>query len=539
MIALGRHLRSLRANRLVLSASTLIASTVGSSGLGMAFWVISAHLYTTNQMGRASAEVASITLLSGLGQIALSTTLSRFLPLARRRTRKMILLGYGIITGSTWLLGFGFVYLGFGHNFLPHDATSIVTFVITIMVFSIFTLQDVVLIAMRKSSWVLIENLLVAVARLALLPVFLTYGKEVGVIGAWTLPMLGAVVTINVVIFRQLVPEKEAMGSDTGLLPTQRQMVNFGVAEFFSGIVSTAAALIPPVLVAAKLGATASAVFYYPWLIFTSYGALIGNIGSALIVEAIHDSENTRPLLRRAATMVMGISCAAAIVLGAGAGLVLGIIGPEYRSQGSIVMELIALSLPFQGIAAIYGIMAMIDRRLWVNTALGVTGFSIFVSVGTLLSGRYGVGAFGLATLIDAVLASFVMGPGIVRRYHRFGALDKTVILQLGELGDWSLSDAQTQILYLNMEAAEHHGPKHSLSEPNTSLRLPPVSWGAPDMSPGRHARPDDADLDRTTVLARSDDSDLDRTTVLVLPIPQTSPAPDTVTSGPTEHLSL
>src|SRR5262249_54950655 len=147
----------------------LMFSTVGSAALGFAFWLTSAHLFSQRDVGRASAEIAAVTLMSSLGQISVVWVLARFLPVARRRTGMILRRGYSAAVAITWLLACGFVVLGFGSKFLGHTLTARLTFVLIVLVFAVFALQDVVLTALRRAPWVLAENLAVGAARLALL----------------------------------------------------------------------------------------------------------------------------------------------------------------------------------------------------------------------------------------------------------------------------------------------------------------------------------------------------------------------------------
>ncbi len=452
MKAIGRRLS---ASALVRNALSLMVSTIGSAALGLAFWVLAAHLFSQRDVGRASAEVAAISLLSSVGQISVVGMIARFLPVARRRTGLILRRGYGAVLTITCILSFGFVTLGFGKHFLGRGVLPIAIFVITVLVFGIFALQDVVLTALRRAPWVLAENIAVAAARLALLPAVLVIGRHTGVIGAWAAPMVVAVAVVNWLVFGKLVPVKERMGDDRGLLPTRKELMSYGTAQFLSGVIGNIATMLPPVLVAARLGAAASAVFYFPWLFCTATMALLWNIVFSLVVEAVHDMERTQHMLKRAALMVALVTCGGAVILGFGASLILGVVGPEYRDSGTVILQLIALSLPFVGVGSLYGALSLIDRRTWPTTILDAFGTLIFIGGGIWIMPRYGVSAFGLTFLISQTTVALLAVPGIVLRYQRLSVPDPTVVLNLDR--DAEMMAAETQILYPLFVARHWH----------------------------------------------------------------------------------
>src|SRR5436309_4529190 len=113
-------------------------STVGSAGLGMAFWVVSAHLYDAREVGRASAEVAAVSLVAGIAQIGLSGVFARFLPVAGRRSATMLNRGYGASVLGALVLAAGFVALGYGGDFLPRDPVSLTVFGVGVVLYAVF-----------------------------------------------------------------------------------------------------------------------------------------------------------------------------------------------------------------------------------------------------------------------------------------------------------------------------------------------------------------------------------------------------------------
>src|SRR5947199_782279 len=229
-------------------------STVGSAALGMAFWVVAAHLYEAREVGHASAEVAAVSLVAGVAQVGLAGVFARFLPVAGRDSARLVTGGYGLSVVGALVLSGGFVALGYGMDFLPRDPVSLTVFAVGVVLYSIFALQDGVLTALRRATWVPTENIVVAVVRLILLPVLLVYGVRFGAFVAWAAPMLGAVLVVTWLVYAWLIPVQRRVPGP-GTLPARRELVSYTAAQYVGGIVGSVVTLVPPVLVATHEGA--------------------------------------------------------------------------------------------------------------------------------------------------------------------------------------------------------------------------------------------------------------------------------------------
>jgi O-antigen/teichoic acid export membrane protein len=438
--------RAAAGNALVRNAFALMFSTVGSAALGMAFWIVAAHLYDAKEVGHASAEVAAVSLVAGLAQIGLGAIFARFLPLARRQAGRMVTRGYGASLLVAVVLAAGFAVLGFGHDFLGHDLTALGVFGAGVIMYAVFALQDCVLTALRKATWVPTENIAVAVARLILLPVLLVYGVRFGAFLAWAIPMVLAVVLVNLLVYGQLLPERRrAPGAED--LPTSKEIVSYAAAQYVSGIVGSVVTLVPPVMVAAHEGAQEAAYFYFPWLFATSCMALLWNIVFSLVVEAAHNLAKAKMLLARAVKLGLLVTVGGGLVLGLGAPWILAVIGSKYASGGTTALQLIALSLPFVGVNTLYGAVSLIQRRTWQVTVLQAVSATLFLGLAFPAMDRFGAAGVALSFLVSRVFAALAAVPALVRRYRELAANAETVIFMLDR--DALVMAAETEVLFL------------------------------------------------------------------------------------------
>ena len=419
-------------NVLVRNALALMISTAGSAMLGMAFWAVAGRLFSPSDVGRASAEVASVTLLAGLAQLGLTSIFTRFLPVAHKLAGRLLRTGYAAAVALAVALSAGFLLLHLDSSFLPGDVPSLAVFAVVVVLFAVFALQDGVLTAFRRAPWVPVENFAVAVLRLAMLPILMATGGGFGVFSAWAVPMGAGVLVVTVLVFGRLVPAQEHALGAPGVLPTRSELVNYAVSQYVGGAVGSVVTLLPPVLVATQLGAQQSAFFYFPWLFSTSFIALLWNIVFSLVVEAAHDAHRTRRLLTWAAALGGLVTVGAGVMLGVGAPWVLSIIGGAYAEGGTTSLRLIALSLPLTGISTLYCAVSLILKRTWTVTLLQAVAAAVLVASAFPAMDRWGIAGMGLAFLLSRVLLAIGAIPGLIDAFRELAADAATIALRPG-----------------------------------------------------------------------------------------------------------
>jgi O-antigen/teichoic acid export membrane protein len=99
-------LRFVRTDPMLRSAMFLLVNSGIQAGLGFAFWIITARLFSTESVGLASSLISASNLVMFLGLVGMNTTFVRFLPMARRRNR-LITAGVSLVTVGSGGLGAG------------------------------------------------------------------------------------------------------------------------------------------------------------------------------------------------------------------------------------------------------------------------------------------------------------------------------------------------------------------------------------------------------------------------------------------------
>ncbi len=136
--------------------------------------MVAARYYPNEAVGRNSALISAMTLISGLSQLNLRSFLTRFVSQAGLGTRRLVLGAYivssitAVIVSCIFLWGIDFWSPRM--SFITSSLTLASGFVVATMAWGIFVLQDSTLTGLRQAFWVPIENTTFAVAKL-LVPV--------------------------------------------------------------------------------------------------------------------------------------------------------------------------------------------------------------------------------------------------------------------------------------------------------------------------------------------------------------------------------
>jgi O-antigen/teichoic acid export membrane protein len=401
----------------VRNAVALMFSTVASAALGMMFWIVGARLYDVGDLGRASAAVSAITLLGGLSQLSLHSVFIRFLPTAGAATGRFIGLSYFASGSIAVLLAVGFFMFGFGADFLPPGSVSLGIFCVAVVCSSFSGLQDSVLTALRRTTWVPIENIAIAVGKLGLLPVLTGGMVMVPLLIAWGAPIVVAVLVLTVAIFLRLAPLQARRTRGRQALPTQRELFAFMTAENLNGILGNLTLYLPPLLVTAVLGPEQAGVFYVPWLIGTALIALTWNVLVSLVVEAATDPAHIRAQVRHAMRLLLLVCVGGGTALAAGAPIILAALGSRYAA-GADSLRLIGLALPFGVVGTLFSVTGFMAKRAWPMFFVQLASTTMFLGGAYVAMSRLGYGAAGAAgafAVAEALMALVLLPVTVIR----------------------------------------------------------------------------------------------------------------------------
>jgi O-antigen/teichoic acid export membrane protein len=406
------------ASHLIQNAVALMVSSGGTAVLGIAFWTTASHLTTAENIGRASAEIAAMWLLANLSQLSFGSIFDRFLPVAGNRTRAFVTRAYVMCTCVSLIAADVYLVAGFGRNFIPSSRWWHAFFVVVVALWTIFILQDSVLTGLRSTRWVPVENILFALAKLALLPIALILTARQGLFLAWSVPVLGAVGAVSWYLFRKRIPEHQATYVLTESLPSVREIFLLAFAQYAQSLIGVFTPGIVVLILIQRLGPVQEARYYLPALISGGVSLILWNLNTSFLVEASHDPSALRQhakLTIRAALVVLVPTVGIGVAL---APEILRVFGAAYAIHGTTLLRMLVLALPGTAISAFYSAFAWLDRRVWRLAVRDLVSAVIYFSILLALLGHFGILAIGIASLVTSGLQGIFFLPISIKRYR-------------------------------------------------------------------------------------------------------------------------
>ncbi|WP_163552703.1 lipopolysaccharide biosynthesis protein [Candidatus Frankia alpina] len=358
--------RPSRDRRLVLDAYALTASSVGNALTGLLCYVISARLFPQRVVGQAAGLTSGLVLLSAIASLDLHTALQRFLPAAGVSGGRLVRGCYVTVAAASMVAAVPFVILFGTDLFGGHPGRGLLWYPEAVALWSVFALQDVVLLGMGAAMLVPVENLVFGLLRLVLLVCFV--GGAFAVFASWLLPVILLVVVMNIIIWRRLLPRFAAASPPGPPGWDARTVTRFVSGSHIGNLVGVASANLLPLLVVARLGTEGNAVFFIAWTIPYSLRMISFNFGVSLLVHGSLEPGQIpsllRTMLRRQATLLAPVL----VILMLFAHPV-----PSYTCAANL-LRLLALSLVPMAVMSAYLLIARVKGRWIEAVAISAAG---------------------------------------------------------------------------------------------------------------------------------------------------------------------
>jgi O-antigen/teichoic acid export membrane protein len=418
-----RQLREHLSDPLYRTGYLLTIGTTITAGVGLIFWVAAAHLFSTKAIGTGSALVSAMLYTSSVCALGLPTTLVRFLPVAGPARARTIWVSYATACGATVVAAIVVCLTShiWSHDlgFLAERPAWLVGFVCASVAYTIFQMEDSVLVGLDAAKWVPLENGLFSLAKLLLLFALYSSLPSSGLFIAWSVPAVPAVAVVTWFIARRLLPRAADLRQGVAAFD-RRRFISMAAANQFALLFTFSSTLLAPVIVAAATTSLDTAYFYVPWSIASGVLTLAVNSASSLTVESAIDEGNLSELVRRSTRHTLRLASPIALFLVVIAPLLLHIYGPEYVRHSTSTLRLLALSVIPN---AVYTVAEAVLRLQQRTVALVVTQAGqciLFISLGLVLLHTSGISGMALAFLISQTafcigLSATVMRPHIFR----------------------------------------------------------------------------------------------------------------------------
>jgi len=393
----------------LFSSVALIAARVVSMGLGFVAWLLAARLFAPEEVGVASALVASMMLCVQFGLLGIGSAVVALLPSHRDAQERMVSAGATVVVLCVLGVTLGFFALAVT---LLSELSMVVApvYAIAFLGMTVFgtlnTYYDYISLALRRGDQVLVRNIAFGVVTIAVLAIsaflFSDAQGSLLILVAWASAGLAACAVAGVQVARALGGAPAARWD----LPLTKRLVRVGWPNWLLTLAERAPALAMPVLVAQILGPTTNAFWYASWMMAWVVLIIPISIGQSVFAEASRDPASARAAMLHGLRTSLAIGVPAALVLAVAAELALTLLGAEYAAQSAPALRVLVVTVvPVTVIQAYYAV-SRARGALTEAIVVGVLGGGATV-VAALAAGRLGglVAASAAWVLAQSVIA--------------------------------------------------------------------------------------------------------------------------------------
>jgi O-antigen/teichoic acid export membrane protein len=337
----ARLVRRMAGDSLARNSILIMASTVGTSGLGYLFWMVAARALPASAVGAATAVISAGTVVSMLANLGIGHMFIQRLPGSPAAAWSRIVSG-GLLIGcaatAATAAAAAILLPRLAANFAVLNAPALVA---TAVALTASTLLDYVFVAHRASHGMFWRNLALAAGKVVTLPVLTAAGLHdlKAVLLAWTLPSLAVTAVTLVVAPARLRAGARLTGAGLG-----REIRHVRAASSGHHLINLAQAgpgALLPVLVTARLGAGANAHFYVAWMTASVLFMVSPAVASAFYAE--RSNAGSVPL-RKAAAVVLAVIGVPAVLLFVAGDRILGLFSASYAAGGGLLLKILVIA---------------------------------------------------------------------------------------------------------------------------------------------------------------------------------------------------
>ena len=399
----GRNLR--------LNSLSLVASNVGTGFLGLAFWAVAAKLYSPAEVGVASALIASAIMLSTLSNLSLGAMYERFLPVAGDRAGPLLVRGYLLVAGVALILALGLTL--FGPRALFPSGLEKMVYPPLVVVLAVFALQDNTVAGLGVARWGAAKNGFHAVAKLASVFALSLTGAALAIVTSWGLTAAIAMCCVMVAM-RRRVRAVDRYSWPPALPPRSEMWRYFGASYGITALASIAP-LVVPLVVIAQLGSEASAYFAVSWSMVTAVYVTLTLLIGPFVAECAAHPDRINALSAQFIRTIGAVALLASLGLALVGPIALGVIGAQYREQGTPLLHLASVFIPFTVIGAVYDGLARVYRRLTLAVVTQCLATAVVIGGSAATTGSLGVIGIGVSYLAAELLAAAILVGPLIR----------------------------------------------------------------------------------------------------------------------------
>ena len=369
----------LRTDELLRGSAFIMATSVVTSLIGYAFWLLVDHSYPPAVSGAGAAAASLLQASALLASAGAGAAMMEWLPRCGTALewRRRLTAGLLVATAAATVGGvMTVVVVGRLLHALAVLGTPMggLLFCLGGVFLALGVVIDDVAVCERRGGVMLVRNTVFVAARFPLLAVpWLWPGTADQILTAW-IGASGLSLLVSVMALRHRVPHLDVRPS-LGALGTQlREMAGSFVGQHLITVTAMLGAYLMPMLVVARVSAAANTYFYATWMLGSVFFMISPAVSAALFAEAAIDPRHVDALARRCVATIAALLAVPMVVTLCGGGLLLGLFGPDYPAHGRLLLVLLTLSAVPDAVTnvavSVLRATGRVREAMWLNAGM-------------------------------------------------------------------------------------------------------------------------------------------------------------------------
>ncbi len=398
--------KRIRKDSLYRNSIYLMMSTIVLTGFGFFFWTINARLFTAEQVGIATTIISIMSLLVSISGLGLGNALIRFLPSSKNKNHKIntcftVNFLISIIVSTIFLTGLKF----FSPKliFIKNNLYLALAFMFIVAFQSLFSLTDSIFTAYRENQFTLIKSTIFSILKL-LFPFLLISLGAFGIFMSWGISTFIALIAGIILLIKKNHYIPQLVIYDSIL----KRIGRYSFGNYISGFISTAPALILPLMITNFLTPETTAYYYIAMMIAGLLFVIPASIATSLFAESSKYEKDINLSLKKAVRAILFMLIPSILVIVFFGNYLLLLFGKQYL-EGFRLLQMLAISSIFIAVKSVYTTILNVKKRI---IEMIITNLIIAVSVLTAsyFLIKYGLTGIGWAWIIgQSIICLFAL----------------------------------------------------------------------------------------------------------------------------------
>jgi len=384
----------------------ILLSSVSNAGFGFIFWMIAAKTYPQEDVGVATAAISSMAVLILLSRFGLDQSIIRFCPSGDKSkiisTSSIVVILFTTLIGIIFILG-----IEFWAPELGIIKKSAAVYILFLVANSMTNLTGIFFIALRRTKYYLLQNLLIGTRIIFVLPLIS--------FGVWGIYYSVGISFIIAFIFSGYALSKlgfKQVSIDTNFL---NESFEYSKGNYIVSLLTLVPSNLLPIMVLNILGAENAAYYYIDYAITSFLFMIPTAFSTSIFVEGSYGEPLKKSCLKSLLSVFL-LLIPLVIFFYYFGDLALETIEKSY-TQGFETLKYMVVSSLFYAINQMYFSLKRVKND--INKLIFLSGFTCASIIGFsyIFMQMYGLVGLGYSWSISYILSTIIIGIFLKKEY--------------------------------------------------------------------------------------------------------------------------